>query len=151
MSVATATLQNVTEDLANDRGTPRADRTLKRRCSPLASTTAQLRVLAAVPIEQQSARVEFETLTGELRPAELEIFQVNVGKLCNMTCRHCHVDAGPDRTDAIMSRATVDACIRALDQTKAHTVDVTGGAPELHPEFRYLVEQARSRGKHVID
>src|SRR5215831_4542342 len=115
MSLATATIQNVTEDLANDRTTPRADRTLRRRCSPLASTAEQLRVLAAVPIERQSARVEFETLTGELRPAELEIFQVNVGKLCNMTCRHCHVDAGPDRIQENMDRETVDLCLAALD------------------------------------
>ena len=86
-----------------------------------------------------------------LRPARLEVFQINLGKLCNMTCRHCHVDAGPTRTDAMMSRATVEACLRALDQTPAETVDITGGAPELHPEFRYVVEEARRRGKHVID
>ena len=73
------------------------------------------------------------------------------GKLCNMTCRHCHVDAGPDRTDAMMSRQTVEACLAALDKTNAHTVDLTGGAPELHPDFRYLVDEARKRGKHVID
>jgi radical SAM/Cys-rich protein len=86
-----------------------------------------------------------------LTPAALEIFQINLGKLCNMTCRHCHVDAGPDRSDAMMTRETVDACLRALDQTTAHTVDITGGAPELHPEFRYLVAEAHKRGKHVID
>jgi len=151
MSVATATLQNITEDLANDRRTPRADRTLRRRRSPLASTAEQLRVLAAVPIEQKSARVEFETLAGEFGPAELEIFQVNVGKLCNMTCRHCHVDAGPDRVDAIMSDAIVDQVIAAIGRTRAHTVDITGGAPELHPRFRDLVEAAVAAGKHVMD
>src|SRR5215510_15645602 len=103
MSTTAVNLQSIAEDLANDRRTPRADRTLRRRCSQLASTAEQLRVLAAVPIEQKGASVEFEALTGELRPAQLEIFQVNVGKLCNMTCRHCHVDAGPDRTDAVRS------------------------------------------------
>ena len=86
-----------------------------------------------------------------LRPARLEVFQINVGKLCNMTCRHCHVDAGPTRTDAMMSRDTVEACLRALDKTPAEIVDITGGAPELHPDFHYLVEEARRRGKHVID
>jgi radical SAM/Cys-rich protein len=84
------------------------------------------------------------------QPATLEIFQINVGKLCNMTCRHCHVDAGPDRRE-IMTRETIDACLRALDQTEAHTVDITGGAPELNPHFRYLVEECVRRGKHVID
>lgn len=86
----------------------------------------------------------------ELRSTQLDIFQINVGKLCNMTCRHCHVDAGPDRRE-IMSRETIEACLRALDQTAAHTVDITGGAPELNPHFRYLVDQCVARGKHVID
>jgi radical SAM/Cys-rich protein len=151
MSVTTFTLQSVTEDLANDRGTPRAARTLRRRCSPLASAAEQLGVLASVPIGQQSTYVEFETLTGKFRPGELEIFQINVGKLCNMTCRHCHVDAGPDRTDAIMSDDTVDQVIAAIGRTRAHTVDITGGAPELHPRFRNLVEAAVTAGKHVMD
>ncbi len=87
----------------------------------------------------------------ELDPGELEIFQINVGRLCNMTCRHCHVDAGPDRVVENMDRATIDACLRALDQTQAHTVDITGGAPELNPNFRYLVDACVERGKHVID
>ncbi|MBD3850093.1 MAG: arsenosugar biosynthesis radical SAM protein ArsS [Acidobacteria bacterium] len=81
----------------------------------------------------------------------IEIFQINLGKLCNMTCRHCHVDAGPDRWREVMSRETVDACLAALDRTDAHTVDLTGGAPELNPNFRYLVDQCVARGKHVID
>jgi radical SAM/Cys-rich protein len=128
-----------------------------------ASTLSSRRVPLANPVEQlarlqasTAGRPDFrETLRGagwaDLTPARLEIFQINLGKLCNMTCRHCHVDAGPDRSDAMMTRATVDACLRALDQTDAHTVDITGGAPELHPEFRYLVQEARARGKHVID
>jgi len=68
-----------------------------------------------------------------------------------MTCRHCHVDAGPDQTVENMNLATVEACLRALDQTPAHTVDITGGAPELNPHFRMLVEACVARGKHVID
>ena len=68
-----------------------------------------------------------------------------------MTCRHCHVDAGPDRVAENMDRETVDLCLAALDKTGAHTVDITGGAPELNPHFRYLVDQCVSRGKHVID
>jgi radical SAM/Cys-rich protein len=152
MGVAAVTLRAVAEDLANDRRTPRAATTLRRRSSPLAATDAQLRALAAVPIERQGERVEFETLTrGALRPAALEIFQVNVGKLCNMTCRHCHVDAGPDRTDAVMPDAIVDEVIAAIGRTRAHTVDITGGAPELHPRFRDLVEAAVAAGKHVMD
>jgi len=126
--------------------------TLSSRRAPLANPIEQLATLDASMI----GRMTFdEALRGAgwnaLTPAALEIFQINLGKLCNMTCRHCHVDAGPDRNDAMMTRETVDACLRALDQTGAHTVDVTGGAPELHPEFRYLVDEAHKRGKHVID
>ncbi len=129
-----------------------ATTSLSSRRVPLADSGEQLARLEASTAGLPSFG---EMLQGAgwpaLTPATLEVFQINLGKLCNMTCRHCHVDAGPDRSDAMMTRATVDACLRALDQTSAHTVDLTGGAPELHPEFRYLVEAARARGKHVID
>ncbi len=68
-----------------------------------------------------------------------------------MNCRHCHVDAGPHRRDQVMDSETAEFCLSALDTTSAHTVDITGGAPELNPNFRYLVEQCVARGKHVID
>lgn len=123
---------------------------LHARRAPLAATDVQLRQLDEVAAAGVS--LDFDAaVAGALIPSVLEIFQINLGKLCNMTCRHCHVDAGPDRTDAMMSRATIDAALHALDRTEAHTVDITGGAPELHPDFRYLVEQAVRRGKHVID
>ncbi|MEA2325826.1 MAG: hypothetical protein QOE68_785, partial [Thermoanaerobaculia bacterium] len=126
--------------------------TLSSRRAPLANPVEQLAMLDASMIGRGTFD---EALRGAgwnaLTPDTLEIFQINLGKLCNMTCRHCHVDAGPDRSDAMMTRETVDACLRALDQTSAHTVDITGGAPELHPEFRYLVDEAHKRGKHVID
>ncbi len=85
-----------------------------------------------------------------LRATGIEIFQINVGKLCNQTCRHCHVDAGPDRTER-MTRETAEACMAALERTTATTVDITGGAPELNENFRYLVDASRARGRHVMD
>ncbi len=85
-----------------------------------------------------------------LRATGVEIFQINVGKLCNQTCRHCHVDAGPDRTER-MTRETAEACIAALRRTDAPTVDITGGAPELNENFRYLVDASRELGRHVMD
>ncbi|WP_242050687.1 arsenosugar biosynthesis radical SAM (seleno)protein ArsS [Oculatella sp. FACHB-28] len=129
---------------------------LYRRRSPLSSPQYQIERLAAVDLSHTPHQADFaKTLASQgiqtFRPARLENFQINVGKLCNMTCRHCHVDAGPDRVQENMDRATVDACLRALDQTEAHTVDLTGGAPELNPHFRYLVEECVARGKHVID
>jgi radical SAM/Cys-rich protein len=80
----------------------------------------------------------------------LSVFQMNLGKLCNQTCKHCHVDAGPDRTE-VMARDTMEACLRALAATDIPTVDLTGGAPELNPEFRWLVERLRALGRHVMD
>jgi len=123
-------------------GGPRATTSLVSRASPLASAAQQLQVLR---------RLELSDFAAKLTPAAVDIFQINVGKLCNMTCRHCHVDAGPDRGAEMMSRETVDLCLAALDRTAAAAVDITGGAPELNPHFRYLVEQCVSRGKRVID
>lgn len=81
----------------------------------------------------------------------LETLQVNVGKLCNQACRHCHVEAGPGRTE-IMESATVDRILTLLGTSPAiHTIDITGGAPELCPDFRRLVTGIRGMGKSVID
>ncbi len=81
----------------------------------------------------------------------VEILQVNLGKLCNMTCAHCHVDAGPDRRET-MKRETIDACLRVLqNHPNISTIDLTGGAPEMNPHFRHFVLEARALGRHVID
>jgi len=140
-------LEEIAGELAQDRATPRATQSLLSRAAPLASPAEQLRLLRAVLLH-----TEFDALAGTaLKPAALEIFQVNLGKLCNMTCRHCHVDAGPDRTDAMMDDATLEQVLAAIRRSGAHTVDVTGGAPELHPRFRDLVQAAIDAGKHVMD
>jgi len=73
-----------------------------------------------------------------------------VGKLCNQTCRHCHVDAGPDRRES-MTRETMQACLDLITAAKIPTLDITGGAPELNPHFRWLVAEARRLGCRVID
>ena len=136
---------------------PRVATSLHYRREPLARPEEQLRVLNAVALEAgPSGTGEFDrdlAVSGweRLAPATLDVFQINVGKLCNMTCRHCHVDSGPDRTEENMDRETVDACLRAIDLSGAHTVDLTGGAPELNPHFKYLVDACVRRGKHVID
>jgi radical SAM/Cys-rich protein len=87
-----------------------------------------------------------------LRHTRTEILQVNVGKLCNLTCVHCHVNAGPKRKE-IMTRATIDRVIDWLAKTDIPTVDLTGGAPEMLPDFRYLVERlkALTPPRHIID
>ncbi len=80
----------------------------------------------------------------------LETLQVNVGYACNQTCLHCHVNAGPTRTEA-MTRETADQVLEYLAASGATTLDLTGGAPELNPHFRHLVRQARALGARVID
>lgn len=138
-----------------EASSPQATLSLQRRGSSLTSAPHQLALLEQVDLAKTGRNGNFSATLAThrwptLQPVELEIFQINVGKLCNMACRHCHVDAGPDRRE-IMSRSTIAACLTALDQTTAHTVDLTGGAPELNPHFRYLVEACVNRGKHVID
>src|SRR5206468_10493760 len=87
----------------------------------------------------------------ELRRGRPEILQVNVGKLCNLTCVHCHVNAGPKRKE-IMNRQTIDRVIEWLAQTDVPVVDLTGGAPEMIPDFRYFVEKVKSLEpfRHII-
>jgi radical SAM/Cys-rich protein len=87
-----------------------------------------------------------------LRRARTEILQVNVGQLCNLTCMHCHVNAGPKRKE-IMTRETVDRIIDWLAKTEVPTVDLTGGAPEMIPDFRYFIEWVKTLepSRHVID
>lgn len=84
-----------------------------------------------------------------LRPTSIEIFQVNVGYMCNQVCKHCHVDAGPDRKE-IMTRETMEQCLDVLRNTKIHTLDLTGGAPEMNPDFRWFVEEANKAGVEEI-
>ncbi len=85
-----------------------------------------------------------------LKPTAVEIFQVNIGKMCNQVCKHCHVDAGPDRKE-IMTRETMQLCLDVLAANPAFTtVDITGGAPELNPHFRWFVEQIKALNRHII-
>ncbi len=87
-----------------------------------------------------------------LRHTKTEVLQINVGKLCNLTCTHCHVNAGPKRTE-IMTRETIDRVIDWLAKTKIPTVDLTGGAPEMIPDFRYFIERVRALqpARKIID
>ncbi len=87
---------------------------------------------------------------GPLRRLAPHTLQVNVGKLCNQACHHCHVDAGPKRTE-VMTRATAERVVDLLEASMGiRTVDVTGGAPELNPNFSYIVERARVAGRVVM-
>jgi radical SAM/Cys-rich protein len=84
-----------------------------------------------------------------LKATGIEIMQVNMGKMCNQVCKHCHVDAGPDRKE-IMTQATMQSILDVLKTTDIQTVDLTGGAPEMNPNFRWFVEEISKLGRHII-
>ena len=85
-----------------------------------------------------------------IKRAKLETLQVNLGYKCNVSCMHCHVNAGPSRTEA-MDKETIDLILKYIDQNTITSLDLTGGAPEMNPHFRYIVSEARKRGVEVID
>lgn len=123
--------------------------TLEKRLAPLSSPQAQLDRLHEVDLP-----ASFEaSLAGAglfpLRATGIDILQINVGRRCNQTCRHCHVDAGPDRKE-VMSREVMDACLAFLERHRIRTFDITGGAPELHPDFREIVVRGAATGAHVM-
>lgn len=127
----------------------KSTKSLKALGHDLADTTAQIQVL--------EEKVDFPAFADKLAEiglspfvtTDLETFQINVGKMCNQVCKHCHVDAGPDRKE-IMTRETMQQCLDALAQTDCKTVDLTGGAPEMNPDFRWFVEEIKKLGRHVI-
>jgi radical SAM/Cys-rich protein len=124
--------------------------TLHKRGSGLSSARAQRVALARLDLPTSFE----ESLAGvgllPLRPAKIEILQVNVGRKCNQTCRHCHVDAGPDRLE-MMTDPVLDRVLEIIEQTDIETVDITGGAPELHRRWKEIVMRARAAGRRVID
>jgi radical SAM/Cys-rich protein len=127
--------------------------TLKRQQHQLADPSAQMNILAdeahlyrLIPFQQ---KLEQNNLY-PLKATGINIFQVNIGKMCNQVCKHCHVDAGPDRKE-IMTRATMAQCLEVLAANASlTTVDVTGGAPEMNPDFRWFVEEIKKLNKHVM-
>lgn len=127
-------------------------KTLHRQRHPLASPQEQLAVLND---GKRIARGSFEKHLekNHIEPmvrVSISTLQVNLGKVCNQTCAHCHVDAGPDRRES-MSASTIDDVIAFLKRSTVATLDITGGAPEMNPHFKRLVTEAHQLGKHVID
>lgn len=91
-----------------------------------------------------------ETDFPRIRRARLETLQMNLGYLCNLACTHCHVAAGPRRTE-LMDRATMDVALEFIERHGIANLDVTGGSPEMNPDFRYLMREAGARGAHLMD
>ncbi|MCH2234466.1 MAG: arsenosugar biosynthesis radical SAM protein ArsS [Crocinitomicaceae bacterium] len=124
-------------------------KSLKAQGHELASETAQLVKLNEHDFVKFKDKLDPIGLN-PLKPTKIDIFQINVGKMCNQVCKHCHVDAGPDRKE-IMTRETMEICLDILSKHDIGTVDLTGGAPEMNPHFRWFVEEIKKLGKHVID
>lgn len=121
-------------------------KSLKSRQDSLAQTEKQLEILNGGIFEDGTLPTFKEKLKNsniqQVRPTGLEILQINVGYMCNQVCSHCHVDAGPDRKE-IMTQETMEHILHVLRNSKINTVDLTGGAPEMHPQFRWFVEEIR--------
>jgi radical SAM/Cys-rich protein len=128
-------------------------KSLHAQVLPLASSEYQLNVLNAATLSGKQFPAFSNTLAKHnlfpLQATGISVFQVNVGKMCNQVCRHCHVDAGPDRKE-IMTRKTMQQCLEALAATEIPTVDITGGAPEMNPDFRWFVEEISKLGRNII-
>lgn len=123
--------------------------TLQKRGAALSSVAAQRALLEGLPLSRTFQQALESTGLYPLTATGIEILQINTGRRCNQTCRHCHVDAGPDRKE-VMSREVLDACLAFLERHAIPRFDITGGAPELHPAFREMVVRGARAGAHVM-
>ncbi|MBL1281047.1 MAG: arsenosugar biosynthesis radical SAM protein ArsS [Fluviicola sp.] len=114
----------------------------------LSKSEKQFAILDKTEVKHFSDALK-ETNLFPLKPTGVDVFQINLGKMCNQVCNHCHVDAGPDRKE-IMIKETMIQCLDAIDKTNCSTVDLTGGAPEMNPNFRWFVEELSKKGKKII-
>ena len=124
--------------------------TLLNTRSPLADSATQRATLHGLPLRRTFEEAVESAGHAPLRATGVSVLQLNVGKRCNQACRHCHVDAGPDRTE-VMRDDVIEAALRFLERSDIPTIDITGGAPELHPRFREIVERARAADRYVMD
>ena len=136
-------------------GVKQKTKSLKARGSDLSNTFVQLKVLSGKD-EASSDVINFQKRISEhgwengIAPVPVEIFQINIGKLCNQTCAHCHVDAGPDKKEENMDRETLETCLDIIIKHNIPTVDITGGAPEMNAHFKWFVEECFKAGKKVM-
>ena len=122
-------------------------KSLHARQNSLSNTERQLEILSNGIFENGELPRFIDRIDQKLSPKKLEILQINMGYMCNQVCAHCHVDAGPDRKE-IMTRKTLQMCLDICKNHKISTLDLTGGAPEMNPHFRWFVEESST---HVDD
>lgn len=125
-------------------------KSLKALHHQLSEPAYQLQLIENIPEHKSFEQSLMDCHQFPLKPKGLDIFQINIGKMCNQTCRHCHVDAGPDRQE-IMTKETMIKCLQILESHKSFTsVDITGGAPEMNPNFRWFVEEVNKLNRHIM-
>lgn len=127
-------------------------KSLKKQEHSLSNSHNQLKELERGVVNQNLTRFAKQLSNIDLFPlvpTNIDIFQLNMGKMCNQVCAHCHVDAGPDRKE-IMTKETLQDCLNAIEKSGIKTVDLTGGAPEMNPHFRWFVEEAFKLGCHIM-
>ncbi len=117
----------------------------------LADTFFQLKVVNGDEIMHDHFEPFAAKIGSTFQPVTPQVFQINIGKLCNQSCAHCHVDAGPDKKVENMDKVTLEKCLEILSNHNIPTVDITGGAPEMNPHFRWFVEECRKLGKKVMN
>jgi len=132
-------------------GVKQRTKSLKKSNNALQDTFVQLKVLNGQELVDSKFERFQDKIGRAITPTKVEIFQLNIGKLCNQTCAHCHVDAGPDRKAENMDRATLEKCLAIIKQYNIPTVDITGGAPEMNVHFRWFVEECTAAGSRVIN
>ena len=136
-------------------GVKQKSKSLKARKSDFSNGYFQLKVLNNLEYKGQNFEAFSEKISKygikHIKPSQVDTFQINIGKLCNQSCAHCHVDAGPDRKEENMSRATLEKCLHLIEKYNFKHVDITGGAPEMNPNFRWFIESCSALGVHVMN
>lgn len=123
-------------------------KSLRAQNHPLSNTEYELEVLESKDFGGTFQQKLLESGLLPFQPKPVEILQLNLGKMCNQVCKHCHVDAGPDRKE-IMEKDTMELCLQVLRKHPIQTVDLTGGAPEMNSNFRWLVTEIRKISQDI--
>lgn len=123
-------------------------KSLKAQNHPLANTEKEIELLESLDFTDTFESKLKESGLFPLKPTQIEILQINMGKMCNQVCQHCHVDAGPDRKE-IMEREVMQHCLDVIKKNDIKAIDLTGGAPEMNPHFRWFVTEIRKINEDI--
>ncbi|TVP52807.1 MAG: radical SAM/Cys-rich domain protein [Mongoliibacter sp.] len=123
-------------------------KSLKAQNHPLSKSEKEIQLLESLEFTESFESKLKESGLFPLKPIQIEILQINMGKMCNQVCQHCHVDAGPDRKE-IMEQEVMQQCLDVIKRHEIKAVDLTGGAPEMNPNFRWFVTEIRKINEDI--